>query len=173
MSKYITKNVAESIGYKLTQKIADKIKIKRSEISEIVSKIYLENLPKDIVSISEKHRKYFKVSHKIRCEGNGLNSIEITLTKSVISDGNWQLCILPSVSEAKKILKIYNELQDLNEKEKELKKSIENTLLQLRTYKRIEAEFPEAFEFLPKDSVVNTLAVPIEDIRSQLKALKP
>lgn len=172
MSKYISKQQSSVVAKSLTQKLADQINQKQTEISVIVSEIYLKSLPKEIINLYPTHKKYFQKSSKIRCEGNGLNN-EFTLKESVPSDSRWQVCILPSATEAEQILKISTEIEKLETKRNDLKNSIENTLNSLRTYNRIQKEFPEAFELLPdKEPSINTLAIPIEDIRTQLEALK-
>lgn len=172
MTKYISKNQSSAVANLLTKKLADQINEKKNNLSEIVSQIYLKTRPKEITDAFPKYKNYFQKSSRIRCEGNGLN-IEVSLTESVPSTGNWQVCILPSAKESEDILKIYNDVENLETKRNNLKNSIEGTLNSLRTYNRIQKEFPEAFELLPdKEPSINTLAVPIEDIRTQLEALK-
>lgn len=172
MSKYISKQQSSNVAKTLTQKLTDQIKLKESEISAIVSEIYIKTLPKDIAEIYKYFKRYFHTASQIRCEGNGLND-SFKINESVPSQGGWQVCILPTASEAKKISKISNEIKKIETKRDNLKNSIENTLNSLRTYNRIQKEFPEAFEILPdKDPTINTLAVPIDDIRAQLEAIK-
>ncbi|CDN79515.1 Nmad5 family putative nucleotide modification protein [Elizabethkingia anophelis] len=172
MSKYISKQQSRDIAKSLTKKIAEQISQKQNEISEIISEIYLKTLPKEIINLYSTHNKYFYKCSRIRVEGNGLNDA-FDLKKSVPSDGSWQVCILPDKYEVKQILKISNEIKKLESKRNNLINSIENTLNSLRTYNRIQKEFPEAAKFLPDENKsINTLAVPIEDIRKQLEAIK-
>ncbi|MGD1319555.1 Nmad5 family putative nucleotide modification protein [Chryseobacterium sp. 2R14A] len=173
MSRYITKERAHITAKKLVDNLEVKIREKKQKLSEIVSEIYLKDVPTEIINLFKTNKKYFLTASTIRCEGNGLNK-GFDLTSAVPSkNGSWSVCILPNAIESKKILKISNEFEDLKEKRDALKKQIENTLLSLKTYNRIQKDFPEAYDLLPdKDATVNTLAVPIEDIRTQLEALK-
>jgi len=67
---------------------------------------------------------------------------------------------------------IGSSISSLYEKRDQLRNKIEATLLALGTFKRIETEFPEAFQHIPKKFTepvsVQTPALPIEDLKAEL-----
>lgn len=173
MSNYITKDLAIFVANKMIEKISVKIKNKNSELSELIIAAYNKTLPREIIELSSKFPNYFKKCGRVLLKDNGLND-GFLLTKSVVSTtDNYQVAFQPDPSTAKLVSKSLNELKKLENKRDELKSQIKNTLLNLKTYKRIQEQFPEAFELLPDRKVAeNTLAIPIDDIRKQLVAIK-
>lgn len=173
MSNYITKDIARQTAIKMIAKIEAKVKNKKAELSELIIENYNKNLPKEILEASLKYPNYFKKSSQVLLKENGLND-SFSLTKSVCSTlDTYQVVFIPEVAIAKLLSKGIIELNKLENKKKELRIQIENTLLNLKTYKRIQDQFPEAFEFLPeKAQTDNALAIPIDDIRKQLSAIK-
>ena len=61
---------------------------------------------------------------------------------------------------------------DINDKIKEIKTlrlSIEEALKSMRTFKKVQEVFPEAYEFLPKNKTEFLPSINLESIRTQLK----
>lgn len=49
-----------------------------------------------------------------------------------------------------------------------LRKEIENAVFNLRTYKAVQENFPEAFEYLPTQKTTSALALNISDLRNRI-----
>lgn len=173
MSRIITKLDASKVAVKMIENISFKIIEKKNEVSDIVSEIYLKSLPKEVSKTYKIHSQYFNKLKDIRCEGNGLND-SFNLKQSLPSDGSWQKCIMPTEQEAVIIIRLSEEINNLEVKRSNLKNSIEKTLLSLRSYNRIKKDFPEAYDLLPKyDETDKSLMIPIQQIMSELAELKP
>jgi hypothetical protein len=75
-----------------------------------------------------------------------------------------------------RLIEIKSQISLLNGKKNQLQKKIEATLLSLATYKRIEAEFEEAYKNIPKKYLepapVKTLALPIDELKAELLQYK-
>ena len=168
MSNYITKDLAKFVASKMIDKMQQNIELKKLQVSEKVVADINKTLPKELLEIALKYPNYFKKCNRILLQGNGLND-SFSLNKSVLATGNYhQIAFKPEPEDAKIISKGINEIEKLEKKYKELRIQIEKTLLNLKTFKRIETQFPEAWKFVPENKTENSLAVPIEDLRKQL-----
>lgn len=171
MSNYITKTHADTIAKEMVKKMTDKIQLKKVELSQYITDQYNATLPKDVLNLFNQYPNYFKRAGTVLLKGNGLNS-GYYLSKSVCAVSDYQVALQPEPAAAKIISKSLNEIEKLETKRNQLKVQIEQTLLSLKTYKRIEDQFPEAYALIPERATVNAIAVPIDDIRKQLGALK-
>lgn len=72
------------------------------------------------------------------------------------------------VKTSNALLKEYNRNNDEKDKIKMLERDLVHTLLNLKTYKSVTENFPEAAAYLPK-IVNNTIALNLSDIRNRIK----
>ena len=171
MSTYITKDHANFIASQMVKKMSAEIQSHQEALSQFVTDRYNETIPADILDAYKKYPNYFKRASRILLRDNGLND-SFGLFKPVCALSDFQAVFQPDTPAAKVISKHLNQIDKLKTKRDSLKKQIEQTLLSLRTYKRIEDKFPEAFALIPQRSTVNAVAIPIDDIRKQLGAIK-
>jgi len=69
--------------------------------------------------------------------------------------------------ENKKLFTLVQKREKQKNEIKNLRKEIKQALINLKTFKRVETEFPEAFKFLPKN-VSTALVVNVDSIKKQL-----
>lgn len=171
MSNYITKDHANIIAKEMVKKMNEKIRLKEEDLSQYITEQYNATLPKDVLSLFNQYPNYFRKAGRVLLKGNGLNS-GFNLLKSVCAVSDYQIALQPDPAAAKIISKSLSEIEKLETKRNQLKVQIEQTLLSLKTYKRIEDQFPEAFALIPQRGTINAVAIPIDDIRKQLGAIK-
>lgn len=162
----ITKEIARQVSLKLTEKKSNQIKCLQNDLKQIVSSIYKSQLPKEVIDLYEKMPKYFDTTSNTRIFSAGfLYEYYYINQLPKLENGAFKV----SDSEAKNILKLKDKIYDLKGKLEKLVIDIENTLFNLRTYKNVESNFKEAFEFLPKSNENTSVMINISDLRNQLK----
>lgn len=162
----ITKEIASEVAKKLTSKKTEEIKTLENELETKLEGFILKKIPKEVLDLFKKHPNYFNTTYSFRLSGNGLNYEYLQTKNSIPYTGNNSF--LPSIEEAELLLSLNNKINDLKQKKSELFREIENLLYNLRTYSKVNSEFPEATPYLP-NLITNKLSVNISDVRDKLK----
>jgi hypothetical protein len=164
----ITKQIAEVTANELVKSKKEKIKILESEFKKKLYQMVLKNTPDDVVKFYKKHPNFMKTNFYVEISGNGFEYQRITLDSSFPSKNGDRFQLLPDVETAKELLSSFNQINDLKEQSDRLKSDLENAIFNLRTYKSVQENFPEAFLLLPK-IVNNSVAINLSDIRNRIK----
>lgn len=164
----ITKQIANDVTRSLMREKNETLKSMKNEFSEMVRNQYLKGIPKEIQEFFEKHRGFAKNSCTVYLTAHGFNRKNVSIKEAPGCMSH------PSISlDAKtgdKLFKFDSKIETMNKENDELFTSIENALLNLKTFKAVEKEFPEAVPFLPKYVGVSTaLVVNLSSIREKLK----
>lgn len=172
----ISKDLAKIISEKLTIKLDKKINKIQKELSEYVSEIYYNKIPAKVIELNKEFPEYISKGKRISFFGNGLNGEEFKFISPLpcksTDDSFYGIRINDLNQDAsKKLIELDNKCEALKAQKLQLKQSIYNALLQLVTYKRIIEQFPEAAPYLERKDAY-ALAIPVEDIREQLKNLE-
>jgi hypothetical protein len=161
----ITKEIAREVAEKLTAKKLKEIQNLDLKQKTILHEFITEKIPKDVMSVYLVRPNYFKTYSSFSVCGNGFDYKHLsTLNYLPFFGGSFE----PSQEQAKKLNEVLNEKDNLKVKYFKLVKEIETLLYSLRTYSKVNLEFPEATPFLP-ENICNKLMVNISDIRSELK----
>lgn len=165
----LKKSDAENIAEKMTGKLLDEIDLKKNTISDIVKAEYLGTVPDQVRELFKTHSKWIESGKYIYFEGVGLKSSCATLSEYVPQYN--QTRIILSEESAVKVAKLQDEIIDLQRKHKRLYKNTLEILLNLKTYKKIEDQFPAAAEYLPNLSDPLVPMLPIKDVMAELNEL--
>lgn len=161
----ITKAIATEVAIKLTSKQWKEIESLESKLEKQFEEVYLKSIPLDVQDAFEKYPGYFNTTKYVQVSGNGFNYQNLQLTKILPKiKGGFRL----KEKDAVTLLKKYNEIEDKKSEARKLLQEIEVVLNSLRSYKKINSEFPEATPFLP-EKITTQLAVNISDVQSKLK----
>jgi len=161
----ITKTIAAEVAEKLLSKQVLELQGLKEDLKQKLENIILSTIPKEIKDFYKKYPSYVETRQSFQLSGNGFE-YQYLNTKNHIP--SFKSSFQPNESDA---LLIKNSLNEIKDKEKECKKlfsEIEIALFGLRTYKRVEENFPEAFVFLP-NSISNKLIINISDLRNKIK----
>ena len=161
----ITKQIAENVAIELTKKNALEIKELKADLDSKFTEIYLKTVPKEVLQLFEKYPDYLETRSSMQISGNGFQYQSLSLNKSFPSENH---IFLPNEKDAKRLLSLVNEISDKKSEHSKLKQEVSALLFNLKTYNRVNSEFPEASPFLPK-SVSTALMVNISDLREKLK----
>lgn len=161
----ITKQIAENVAVKLTEKQSLKIKELQANLKDKFTEIYLKTIPKEVIDFHAKYPNFTETRQSVQCTGNGFQWQSLGFNGHVPSISN---TFSPNEKDAKLLLKLLNEIDDKKSELSKLKHEIEVLVFGLRTYAKVNSEFPEATPFLP-NSVSSALMVNISDLRKKLK----
>lgn len=163
----ISKQVAHDVAKLLAKK-------KKEEVNALVEKFnmylieeYNKTLPPEVVEFAKKYPHYIEHRSYIRVTGNGFRFEDFSIEERVIihKSSNY---FEPNEKVAAVLVKMRNAYKNKREEYGKLVTDIENALIQLRTYKNIEAQFPNAVEFLPSKTVTS-VAINFSDIISRIQ----
>ena len=163
----ITKSIAESTAKKLVKTKREVIASLENQLSNEVQKQITSKIPLDIIQFQEKYPKFITTSSTVIISGNGWNFERVYLNKYLPSPNSSQFEFLPNPKIANRLLLIFNEIKDKKTAIEELQNDLENTIFNLRTYKSVQENFPEAYELLPKIAN-NSVQLNLSDIRNRL-----
>jgi len=161
----VTKAIATEVAEKLIQKQGLELKELKQDLKQKFEDIVLNTIPKDIKDFYKKHPRYTNTRQSFQLSGNGFEYKYLNTKNEVPAVTN---SFQPNEADA---LVLHGLLNEIDKKEKEYKKlfsEIEVALFGLRTYKRVEENFPEAFLLLP-NKITTSLAVNISDLRQKIK----
>jgi len=161
----ITKVIATNAAEKLTEKQKAEIKTLKNELSVVFEEIYLKSIPKNIIDAHKKNPNYFRQRQDFQLSGNGFKYEYVNCMNNVPYISN---CFLPDEASAFVIRGMLDKIEDKLKAYQKLFKEIEIALFQLRTYKRVEENFPEAFLLLPNQTTT-AISLNISDLRQKLK----
>jgi len=160
----ITKAIANEVALKLTEKKRANIKKLETTLSSVLHGMILKTIPKEVVELFEKHPKFFGTRSSFQLQGNGWNYKYLNSVKQIPT---YNSSFSPNAKDSETLTKLDNEVKKERQDYEKLVSEIETALFGLRTYKRVQENFPEAFELLP-NKINTSLSVNLSDIRQKL-----
>jgi hypothetical protein len=168
MSNLITKTIAEQVAEKLVLKVTEKIKATEIEFADCAAEIHFSHIPEnDLNHIQKIDKNYLNNQIYLRFK-QGEYYQDIRMPKSIVCNGSIHYVVI-SESEMEGLKKYESEISKLNHKKNVLRVQIVAQLLKLRSYTKIEKDFPEAFVLLPDRESVNLPAIDIKNILMQIE----
>jgi len=161
----ITKAIATEVAAKLLKKQSLEIKSLKDELTVKFTEIYSKELPKEVLDLFSKHPDYFEARRQMQVTGNGFSYQYINLQFPMPSKRS---CFSPNEKDAKILMTYLNKINDKKAGYNKLFSELEIALFGLRTYKRVEENFPEAFLLLP-NKTTTAIALNISDLRQKIK----
>lgn len=165
----ITIQIAKDITTALLSKKHNEYEGVRLEYKGLIENHILANTPVKILEIfnDSSLKRYLKTDQSISISGPGIKHAYETLTNTVPTKGSGIELPKELASKVEKLIqksdKMWNEI-------KELRNEINASLLALGTFKRVQEQFPEAAQFLPKTSVSTSLVVNVSKLREKINA---
>lgn len=164
----INKAIAEEVAHKLLLKIDDKIIDKYAKLSMESIEIYLSLISEiDKKFLIEIPKKWIEQTTRINFK-SPTQFYNIYVDNNVPKNQDDSYTII-SEDQINYLQSLEKDIVKLKEKKKTLKNQIVAQLLKLRTFNKVEKEFPEAFIYLPEINQNNLPAIQITDILNQIK----
>lgn len=162
----VTKEIAKEVAKKLTANHTDKIE-KIGERMAVLAVAHIRNeTPKEVTEFYAKYPSYCKTRTNISLRGNTLNQIHLSI-EQIPWEGDSSSSIVPD-DLGRELQKLEGERDAIQKAKTKLFREIEQTMLSLRTFKKVQGVFPEAAEFLPKSATAYLPVVNLEGIREEL-----
>lgn len=164
----ITKTLAGQVASKLAAPIWDKAEKLEKDLMELITPLYEATLPKEVLSTFKKYPKYFNTSGYVRVIGTGLENYKTyDLSKNLPKKENYTSTISVDPETANQIIDLSNKIDSLKVEFRKHRNEIEIAVFGLRTYGKVQLEFPEAFVLLPP--ITSTaLTVDLKSIRCKI-----
>lgn len=165
----ISKESAKSIAVKMTDKKSKDIDKLRKEISDFAYGIAKSTVKKDVLEFYEKHKGYFNITTTISVSGTGLNFQQLNFSPALPKSDStcWYITKLVDDKTAKKVVDLCDQKDKAKKELNKLQSDIENALISLGTYARVQEQFKEAAPFLPVKEKAE-LVVNLNDIRKRI-----
>lgn len=161
----VTKQIASEVAEKLIQKQGLELIELKENLKQKFEEIVLNTIPKYIKDFYKKHPRYMDTRQSFQLSGNGFEYKYLNTKNEVPAFSH---SFQPNDRDA---IILHGLLNEIDKKEKQYEKlfsEIEIALFGLRTYKRVEENFPEAFLLLP-NKITTSLAINISDLRNKIK----
>ena len=161
----ISQKVAENIAAKMTEKLSKEIEQNRVNLKSVTTTVIKSYIPKDILAFFKKRPNYVhrRSSFYFSCHG-----LEGYYACDLLPEDTFTLTAV----DAKKIYDAELIMKKNQEKLKQLKIEIAQTLLALKTYNNIKLKFKEASKFLPAQQTM-ALVVNVDAVRDKMKNYLP
>lgn len=170
----------DTIAEALTQPVKNKIKKIEAQMTKAATKVFIKKVPKDLLAVWEKYPKVVSTTYQFCIHIDNKRDWDARVYIDIsIPDYNFEPSKLLLANPD-----LFEELNTLAKKMIALKKEgnqtsnqIKCALSKLRTYKKIEANFPEAYKILEKIDEVRkkespakepTLCDDVEKLRAKL-----
>lgn len=169
----ITRAISEKVAEKMVAPIGAKILSLAEERTDLANKSVSDTLPKDLKECFEKYKSTFqKASCATLC--NGRHEVRVDGLSYFPASTTWYPHVEVGSQIIERIDKLRLKIDKLTEEKEKTYNSIVSTLLSLRTFKRVQEQFSDAYEYLKEYENVSTSipSLPIDDILSTIKKYK-
>lgn len=169
----ITRTISEKVAEKMVAPIGAKILSLIEERTDLANKSVSDTLPKDLKECFEKYKSTFqKASCATLC--NGRHEVRVDGLSYFPASTTWYPHVEVGSQIIERIDKLRLKIDKLKEEKEKTYNSIVSTLLSLRTFKRVQEQFSDAYEYLKEYENVSTSipSLPIDDILSTIKKYK-
>jgi hypothetical protein len=170
----ISKDLAWDVAVAVCHKKCSQRDKANKEFKQAVADSYLhENVPLLVTEMYQKIPEFITHSRTLYLKGNGWNTVSVFLNTPIIvkakTDNIQSVYYYPSEKESKKLQKLFHVYEKLKKEYDDLLTETQNTLLTLKTYKRVQEQFPLAYKYLPvkaKTEVIVNISQLLQKIES-------
>ena len=164
----ITKADAESVASKMTEKKEKEIQNLSKKLSELAYKEAVIQIPVPVMKMFKEKTEWFTGTTEANISGPGLQNLYVKLKASVPQkNDNYRFHMTVDAKTANEFNKLVNDINDLRKELNKLHSDIQNALLSLGTYAKVQDQFKEAAPFLPFKQK-SEIVVNLNDIRKRI-----
>ena len=181
----ISKVIAESIARQLVAKFDIEYNNLSEEIVNYLKPLVLKTIPTEVAELYKKYPQNFKTIRTVILNSNGFHNDSVSFKEPIPIPPNFNYCeyvydkdlLLPNGKPALSkdnythLWKLWEKRKSIAEKKETTRKEICNTLLTLKSYKRIQEHFPEIASYLPTSTQTMALTLNLDKIRETTKCL--
>ncbi len=167
----ITKQIAENTAKAMTAEKAKEAEALKLEFREIVRAVALKRVPEAVQALYRENefKPYLITREYFALNGHGFSYRGAYTDQEIPWSGKSNALEL-SREEGKILWELEKNYKKAEDRVLELRDEIEVALYDtLRTYKKVQEHFPEAFEYLPKLSSSTALSINLDTLRQKIK----
>lgn len=169
----ITKYIAERIAEEMTSDIMNKRESLKKEMRDFCDNIISKSLDDDLLKAYKKYSSYFGTSTCATLM-NGSQELRVSTLSRFPATTSWFPIIYIEKSDAEIVDNYIIGLEKLRDVIKKTREDIISSLIALKTSKRVQSDFPDAYVYLEKyvNDKPTELSLPIENIKKTLNEYK-
>ncbi|MBX9886654.1 MAG: hypothetical protein K2Y30_01815 [Flavobacteriaceae bacterium] len=164
----ITKLIAEATANELVKSKKQELAKQEAEFKKILEHEIAKEVPIAVLEFYKNYKHYVHKTKSVQISGNGWDFKTIYLEKEMPSYNGNKIQFTPKEKIATKLLSLHDEIESNKKVISKLQDDLESVIFNLRTYKSVQENFPEAFDLLPK-IVNNAIQLNLSDIRNRIK----
>jgi hypothetical protein len=162
----ISKDLAEQIAFKLTEKSREAVEKLHIEFREQATALWESIVPPAVQECFKAHPDWFETRSAIKLNEHGFRFDYITTTRPIIERGASNILTLTRKT-ADPLFRAKTKWEKEKKKYEDLKDESMSALLALKTYNNIRKELPEAAPYLPPP-MSNALVVNFDSLKKKL-----
>lgn len=167
----VTKELASNLAKKICEKANSEAQKLLEEISKELTEICMKDVPDEVKEVFKKYPTWIDQTWNVQMHGTGWNYEWFNVGPVPAEKGHRINLTIENKALNDAILKKWKSYEKQIDKIKSLKREYENCFLQLRTFKKVEAAFPELKNFLPQKENNMQLIPAIDKLQQQLPKL--
>ena len=171
----ITMAIAEQVASKIVEPIDKKIVETEKQIGQKAYDLILSGIPVEIMKVYKKHPEWMRSGHRVRITGTGIgdgDAIYVDMPENLPdTSSSYYRDLIVKGKDADYVVKLDNQIDDLKKKKKQTYDEIYNLLLSMRTYKKVQANLPEVYPYLPNTNEGKEVMVIPSVVREKIACL--
>lgn len=161
----ITREIATQVAKKLTEKKLKEVSELQNDLLKSFTEIVKKTIPAEVIEFHKKHKGYVNERISVQLHGNGWEWQTLSFSEPLPLK---ERAFVPKPKDSDLLLNKHNAYEEARRSLLSLVEELENVLYNLRTYSKVNLEFPEATPFLPSAKEAG-LMVNINDVRKKLQ----
>lgn len=164
----MSKELAQNIAREITKKRLLAITKLQEQFDKIITEECEKQVPLAVRKAFKSHPAYIRQTKSVSIHGVGLSTRHYqSLLRDIPEHKNDRSIKMPDAIAAT-LTKMIEQLEDMRKSYNEMRKEIENSLIALNSFSRIQKELPEAVKYLPK-STSQALMVNLDKTRELIR----
>lgn len=173
-ARQITKEVSNKVANLLVKKKKEELTRLESELNSFCIEQVIAKIPTEVMLMWEnpKTKHYVNSSDNFCFFGEGLLKSYWKRLKVELPKSNYTSSVILDKEDAATIVKKLKQIENLGQEIEEIVLKFETAIYNLRSYTRIEKEFPEAYLLIPREEGVNLPSLNLQEVRELAKNIQ-
>lgn len=170
----ITKQIAQDVAKKACAKLQKEVQKEKTAISAYLQGVYLAKIDQKVINLLHDPiaKSFIIKTNYCYVYGTGFTRASFQFIDYVPSHGNGGVTMNLDKNQSDYFVKLLDKFESLELKYKQMVEKIENTLYNLRTFKRVCENMPELEQFFTVSKNQDKLIVPVGSLRKEMKELQ-
>lgn len=168
MSFRMSKDLASSIATQILKKRATAIEKLQKQYDKRVTEEYEKQIPLAVRKTFKLFPGYFRTTKSVTVYGAGFAEKYYQSLTHNLPEHHSERNLKLDADAASEVKAMFDQIEDLKKEKKAMRTEIENSLIALNSFSRIQKELPEVVKYLPK-STSQALMIDLTKVRETIK----